>query len=454
MAEGGKAVGDRPVDSIEAIGRMLDAEGTWKRRGWAPVVIGAMMLFDSWDIIIIAYMMPYLSEEWALDTFATGWLLSSAAIGQFFGALGIGWLAERFGRKPVLCCAVVAMCLASLACAFSAGPGQLMALRFLQGLAMGGALPVAASYVNEIAPVNTRGRFFSTYQFLMVAGFPAASVSAAILAEDYGWRLLFVIGTIPVIFVPVLWFLFPESPRWLNRAKGFDAAVASIRWLGGPAEAPASVVEGPARSERVPVSALFRPTLRRLSIATFLLWFMTSLVNYGLLNWTPTIFVSEFGLSKAEANRFAALGSIPIFFAPIVLGATIDRFGRRPFAIGGALLATLCLTILALVPYTAPLVLVALTLGGGFTIGVVAVLLWPYSSEVFPTPVRSIGLGVSSSLARAASSVTPLFVAGLIGLSGDVRLVFAVFAVIAAANTLLWWQGTVETARRPTLEHV
>ena len=123
-------------------------------------------------------------------------------------------------------------------------------------------------------------------------------------------------------------------------------------------------------------------------------------------------------------------------------------------AIGGALLATLCLTTLALVPYTQPLALVALTLGGVFTIGVVAVLLWPYSSEVFPTPVRSVGLGVSSSLARAASSLTPLFVAGLISLSGDVRLVFTVFAVIAAASTVLWWKGTDETARRPTPEHI
>src|SRR6187399_1791246 len=114
------------LDTTSAIAAMLDAEAGWERRRWAPLLIGAMMLFDSWDIIIIAYMMPYLSEEWALDTFTTGWLLSSAAIGQFLGALGIGWLAERFGRKPVLCLAVVAMCLMSLACAFSAGPGQLM----------------------------------------------------------------------------------------------------------------------------------------------------------------------------------------------------------------------------------------------------------------------------------------------------------------------------------------
>jgi putative MFS transporter len=442
------------LDSTTAITAMLDAEAGWDRRRWAPWLIGAMMLFDSWDIIIIAYMMPYLSEEWGLDTYSTGWLLSSAAIGQFFGALGIGWLAERFGRKPVLCLAVVAMCLASLVCALSTSAEQLMGLRFLQGLAMGGALPVAASYINEIAPVQTRGRFFSTYQFLMVAGFPVAAWLAAILAEDYGWRLLFVIGALPIVLVPALWLLFPDSPRWLDRTKGFGAAAAAIRRLGGPTEPPGPVADEAVREERVPVSALFRPSLRRVSIVMFFLWFMTSLVNYGLLNWTPTIFVSEFGLSKLQANELAALGSIPIFFVPIVLGATIDRFGRRPFAIGGALLATVCLTVLALVPYTEPMALVALTLGGGFMIGVVAVLLWPYSSEVFPTAVRSVGLGVSSSLARAASSLTPLFVAGLIGLSGDVRLVFIVFAVIAAANTLLWWKGTVETARRPTREHV
>ena len=99
------------LDSTAAIGAMLDADAGWALRRWAPWLIGAMMLFDSWDIIIIAYMMPYLSEEWALDTFAMGWLLSSAAIGQFFGALGIGWLAERMGRKPVLCLAVVGMAL-------------------------------------------------------------------------------------------------------------------------------------------------------------------------------------------------------------------------------------------------------------------------------------------------------------------------------------------------------
>lgn len=442
------------LDSASAITAMLDADAGWDRRRWAPWLIGAMMLFDSWDIIIIAYMMPYLAEEWALDTFTTGWLLSSAAIGQFFGALGIGWLAERFGRKAVLSFTVVAMSVASLACAMSTGPEQLMAMRFVQGLFMGGALPVAASYVNEMAPVQTRGRFFSSYQFLMVAGFPAAAAAAAFLAPEFGWRPLFVIGVTPILFVPLLWFLFPDSPRWLNRAKGFDAAVAAIRRLGGPAEPPGPVADEVMKEARVPVSALFRPSLRRVSVVMFFLWFMTSLVNYGLLNWTPTIFVSEFGLSKKMANDLAAVGSIPIFFAPIVLAATIDRFGRRPFAIGGALLATLCLTTLAVVPYTNPLALVALTLGGGFTIGVVAVLLWPYSSEVFPTAVRSVGLGVSSSLARAASSLTPLFVAGLIGASGDVRLVFIVFAVIAAANTLLWWKGTVETARRPTREHV
>jgi len=445
---------ERHLDSTDAIAAMLDAEASWSRRRWVPVLFGAIMFFDSWDIIVIAFILPILATQWAMDPLAIGWLLSSAYIGQFFGALGFGWLAERFGRKPVFCLAVLMMCALGLACAAATSPEQLTVLRFLQGLAMGGALPVAVSYVNEVAPVRTRGRFFSTYQFLMVAGFVAASASAALLAEDHGWQLLFVIGAAPAALLPLVWALFPESPRWLNRARGFAAAAEAVRRLGGPA-APAGVVaDGAAQAERVPASVLFGPSLRKVSLVTFVLWFLTSLVNYGLVSWTPTIFVSEFGLTVSQALTIGAFGSIPIFLAPLVLAATIDRYGRRPFAIGGALLATACLAVLVLVPYSQPMALVVLTLGGGFSIGVVAIILWPYSSEVFPTPVRAVGLGVASSLARAASSLTPLVMGGIIAASGGVRPVFALFAVIAAVTVAIWWRLTVETARKPMLEHV
>jgi putative MFS transporter len=440
------------------IATRLDADGAWSRRRIVPYLFGAMMFFDSWDILIAAFILPFLSAEWSLSPLEIGWMLSAAYIGQFFGALTLGYFAERFGRKPVFCLAVIAMSLMGLACATSTGPAQFQLYRFVQGLALGGALPVAVSYINEVAPTRTRGRFFSTYQFLMIAGFVAASASAALLAEDYGWRLLFVIGAAPILLVPVVWFALPESPRWLVRKRGPAAAERAIARLGGP-PAPVQLPDGevtdqPDAAARVPVSALFGPALRRISIVTFLLWFLGSLVNYGLATWTPSIFVSEFGIPVGDALRYGAIGSIPIFLAPIVLGATIDRFGRRPFAIGGALLATVCLGALTVMDWSNTMLIVVLVIAGGFGTGVYAIILWPYSAEVFPTPVRAMGLGIASSLSRAASSLTPVVVGGMIAASGSVRPVFALFAVIAAVTVAIWWKLTRETARRPMVEHV
>lgn len=442
-------------DAASWLSAALDEPGGWKRRRWVPVLFGAVMFFDSWDMLVAAFILPFLTAEWALKPLQIGWLLSAAYIGQFFGAIACGWLAERFGRKPVFCLAAAAMCLMGLACASSTGPGHFELFRFLQGLALGGAAPVAVSYVNEVAPTRTRGRFFAVYQFLMVAGFVAASASAALLAVDHGWRLLFVLGSAPVLLVPAIWLMLPESPRWLLRSRGPGVAMEAVRRLGGPERPPGDLAPASgAELARVPLRALFSPVLRRASIVTFLLWFLGSLVNYGLATWTPSIFVSQFGIPVADALRYGAIGSIPIFVTPIVLGATIDRFGRRPFAIGGALLAAACLTALAILPWGNTALIVVLTIAGGFGTGVYAIILWPYSSEVFPTPVRAMGLGIASSLARAASSLTPLVVGGVIAIAGTVRPVFGIFALIAALCAIMWWTMTRETARRPLTDHV
>src|SRR6187399_1094026 len=84
-----------------AIGAMIDGAGAWKRRSLAPVLLGLLMLFDSWDGVMIAFVMPTLAQQWHLDPVAMGLLMSSGYAGQLVGALALGALAERFGRRPV-----------------------------------------------------------------------------------------------------------------------------------------------------------------------------------------------------------------------------------------------------------------------------------------------------------------------------------------------------------------
>jgi MFS transporter, putative metabolite:H+ symporter len=194
------------------VGDTLDGAGAWSLRSRAPWLLGLLMLFDSWDSVVIAYVLPVLNGEWHLSALQTGWMVSAGYAGQFVGAIVFGSLAERCGRLPVLRWLVLLMSLLAVACAMASDYNQLIALRALQGLTIGGALPVAICYINELAPTATRGRFFGTFQFLMTSGFGLAALAGAWLIPAFGWRVMFAIGAAPLVVLPFTWML-PESPR-------------------------------------------------------------------------------------------------------------------------------------------------------------------------------------------------------------------------------------------------
>ncbi|PQA87661.1 MFS transporter [Hyphococcus luteus] len=432
------------------IGGLLDAPGAWNRRKLAPVLLGLLMLFDSWDGVMIAFVMPTLSQEWNLDPVAMGWLMSSGYAGQLVGALVLGAFAERWGRKPVYSIAVAIMCVFSLACALTHSPQQLAALRFIQGLAIGGAVPVCASYINEIAPTQTRGRFFSVFQFLMISGYGAAAVSSSFIIEHFGWRMMFLLGAAPLLVLPFSLALLPESPRWLARMGRFEAAVRAILQLGGPRDSKlcdhGALDEAPLQSEaqKARLSEIFSSGVRAPLGVMVSLWFLTSLVNYGLVNWVPSIYVSEFHIPVPQALRFSAISMVLVLFIPMLLGVVMDKVGRRPLAIAGTLAGGLVLLSLMLVESNVPL-LVTLVVLGHTGIGIGTIILWPYSAEVFPTRVRALALGICSSSARTASMLTPLMVGGLIAKTGSVNPVFALFGALGVLVSAIWFFATRET---------
>lgn len=437
-----------PVHAQQAlIGAMLDAPGTWERRKMAPILLGSLMLFDSWDSVMIAFIMPTLSREWQLDPIVMGSLMSIGYAGQLIGAIAMGAMAERLGRKPIYGVAVVAMCLLSLACAAAQSVEQLAALRFIQGLAIGGAVPVCASYINEIAPTATRGRFFSVFQFLMISGYAIAAVASSLIVEQYGWRTMFLIGAAPLLILPFALVLLPESPRWLARAGRWEDALRSVRRLGGQVAA-RSTSDAPDESVPAPrsrISDLFARDVRGLVLTLVLLWFLTSLVNFGLTNWVPSIYVSVFDIPVSDALRFSALAVILVLFVPMLLGALMDRIGRRPLAIAGTLAGGLVLMSMVFAGSNIPVVVTLVALGHT-GIGIGTVILWPYSAEAFPTRIRAMALGLCSAAARTASMLTPLLVGMLIATTGSVNPVFGLFGVLGLVVAAMWFFATRETA--------
>jgi len=405
------------------------------------------MLFDSWDATVIAYTLPSIIGEWKLTPISAGWLVSAGYGGGFIGAILFGALAERHGRLPIMRWLVAVMGLLAIACSLAPSLSALIAIRVIQGMAIGGALPVTISYVNEIAPTATRGRFFSTFQFLMLAGFGLASLTSVWIVPTWGWRAMYALGAIPLLFVPLL-FGLPESPRWLAGKGRRDEAARSLARLGSAVKAVPANASPPSPASRVPIAELLSPGLRRTSLVAALLWFLTSLVSYGLLNWVPTIYVNMFKIPIQTALFYNSWISIAVFVLPIILALSIDRIGRRPPVLIGTTIGGIALLTLLAVPTSASMLAIALVMIGQIGISVGSILLWPWSAETFETRVRSTALGAMSSLARAASMLTPLVVGGILQTTGSVKFVFLVFGTASLIVAVLWWRGTRETAGR------
>jgi putative MFS transporter len=191
---------------------------------------------------------------------------------------------------------------------------------------------------------------------------------------------------------------------------------------------------------------LFAREIRTTSIVTASLWFLTSLVSFGLLTWIPSIYVSMFDIPVAEALRYNSIVAISVFFLPIILRQSIDRIGRRPLPMFGTAIGGLALVAMIFIDHSATVLLVGLAIVGQIGVSIGSLVLWPYTAESYPTRIRSLALGSSSSLARAASMLTPLLVGGVLEVTGSITPVFLVFGLAAIAVALLWRFGTRETA--------
>lgn len=434
-----------------AVGHVLDDLRSVRLRFVPPILLGFIMLFDSWDSVAISYVMPSLTAEWQLKPVSMGALISSGYAGQFVGAMLLGMLAERFGRMPVFLVAMTLMSLLAIGCAISPDYWTLIVLRFVQGVMIGGALPVAITYINELAPTSIRGRYFGTFQFICMAGYAAAAQSSAIVIPHLGWRWLFGLGVIPLALLPLVVLLLPESPRWLARLGRIDDVNRALAKLGGPpiavdAELATGGRKAPAAAP-TRVKALFASDYRKRSIIIISLWFFTSFATFGLTTWVPSIYVREFKIPVADALAYAAISSTLYLFASPIVAAVMDHTGRRPLALGGTLIAAVALLSLAVHIPDSRTVLIALVVLGALSISIGSLIVWPYTAESYPTRLRAVGLGMASATARGASMLTPLIVGGILAESGSVRVVFGVVGTCALIAFLLWLTATRETAR-------
>lgn len=439
-----------PADIVARLERLPFS--SWHIR--ARVVVGAATFFDGFDVQAMAFALPVLAETWKIAPAQLGLMLSSGFAGQLMGALAGGWFAERYGRLRVAGVTIAIFGVMSLLCAFAWNPHSMMAFRFVQGIGLGGEVPVAAAYISELIASKRRGRFFALYELIFPFGLLCTALAGFWLVPRLGWRSLFYIGAAPALLTIFLRRLLPESPRWLaskGRMSEADAAlkhiedtiIASGKTL--PPATPPLLDELP-RDETTRWHELFQGIYLQRTIVVWCLWFCCYIVSYGLINWLPTLYRTVFHLPLSQALGYGLITQACGFGGSISCALLIDRIGRRPWFIAAFTGASLSLIALSFFGVASAKSVLICASSGFFFIASLSLLVYLYTSEIYPTRMRVFGTGLASAWLRLAATIGPTIVAMM--LTHGVRWLFAVFAAFALLGAIVTSLGGIETRAR------
>jgi MFS transporter, SHS family, lactate transporter len=369
--------------------------------GWA---------LDALDFFVFVFSLKAISGEFHTDVKAVSEGIFLTLACRPFGALVFGWLAEKYGRRPILMLNVVSYSAVQLATAFAPNLATLLALRALFGFAMGGEWGVGAALALETLPARGRGFFSGLLQEGYVIGYLLAAVLFATLFDHVGWRGMFLISSASALLVLYIRFGVQESPAWI---------------AGGAAQRPSGALLWNTVRD-------YFPTLAYL----VLLMACFNAFSHGSQDLYPTFLQVQHGFSAATTGRIAIVMNLGALAGGICFGAFSERLGRRRAI---AVAALLSLPMVPLWAYSHTAVMLAV---GGFLMQFMVQGAWgivpAHLNELSPPPVRAVLPGFAYQLGNLAMAKMAPVQAGLAeARGGDYAYILACTIAVGAAALII-----------------
>jgi benzoate transport len=402
---------------------------------------------DGFDVLAISFASPGIAREWHIDRAALGFVLSMELIGMGLGSILLGGVADQFGRRRTLLGCLLVMTLGMFMATQATGVYELSAWRVFTGLGIGGMLAT----INAVAAEFSSARRLGLNVSLMAIGYPFGAVVggsiAALLLKRGDWRVVFQLGAAATaVFVPLVFWLVPESISWLCQRQSPGALADVNRGLIRMGHAPVAAL--PLTSVKVrkrSLAEIFDPRWLRVTVLVTLAYFLHVTTFYFIVKWVPKIVV-DMGFSPASAAGVLVWANVGGATGGAVLGLVSLRLGLKPLTMFVLVMSTVMVAFFGRGQTTLAQLSLVCAVVGFFTNGGI-VGLYGILAQAFPTHLRATGTGFAVGVGRGGAILAPI-VAGFLFRAGH-SLEFVAIAMGSGSlvAALALWLLPLSTAK-------
>lgn len=365
----------------------------------------AGLTLEGMDIMFISFAMTMIIAEFNIDL-ATGGLISSITnIGMLLGGIVFGVLADKYGRVKVFTYTIILFAIGTALTGLATSIEQVYVYRFISGLGAGGEYGIGMALVAEAWPKNKQGRASSYVSVGAQYGVILAALLSAIILPTLGWRALFFVGLLPVIFAFIVRKNIDESPEWLAAQKQQNN-----------------------KQENGKLAQLFASPRITITTLSLILMATVQIAGYnGLMIWLPSMLQKSQGLSVSSSALWTISTAVGMIIGMLTFGRFMDRFGaKRTFGI--FLVASACAVFFYSFATGAVAILVGGAVVGFFSNGMFAGY-GALISSFYPVQIRSTATNTIFNFGRAIGGFSPIFV-GFILQSYDMTVVMIYLAAL------------------------
>jgi AAHS family benzoate transporter-like MFS transporter len=382
----------------------------WSVLIWCFVIL----VLDGYDLAVAGTALPSIMKAMNVEAATAGFMASSALFGMMFGAIALGALADKIGRRWAIAICVFLFSVFTAAAGFTSDPFAFSVMRFLAGLGIGGAIPNAAAQMTEYSPKKVR----SVMVTLMCCGYAAGSILAALLGkqliETHGWQSVFIAAGVAVVLIPFILKYMPESLPFLIKQHDDTRLREVVRKIRPDMRLEPHeefVVPAEDKAEGPTVGRLF---LDGRGFSSVMLWvaFMACLfMLYALSSWLVKL------MCMAGYSLGFALNFLLDYTARTVIGAVgggwlADKLNIKWVTSAFFAVAAVSLTLLG---YGAQPLFLIVAVVGASTLGT-QILLYAYAGQFYPASIRSTGLGFASGVGRIGAIAAPIVIGLLVSM--------------------------------------